>query len=235
MKMPDDPRFPLKWPFGWKRTAPADRQRFTAREATQVAKQVWDASNQRHVDRVVHGTKPVSMRTACERLAYQLEKVGAAVAVLSTNVELTMAGEPRGDRRDPEDPGAAVYFRLLDKDRVLACDCWQSVAQNIAAIAGHIEALRRIERYGVGTLAQAFTGYDALPAPGADNRAPWRRTFEFKPTDLITPEIVQARYRSMAKQFATNEGALLNLNLAREAALQELSAGPTMSFTGPRL
>jgi hypothetical protein len=33
------------------------------------------------------------------------------------------------------------------------------VADNIAAIAAHIDAIRRQDRYGVGTLDQAFAGY----------------------------------------------------------------------------
>jgi len=36
------------------------------------------------------------------------------------------------------------------------------VSDNIAAIAAHIEALRAQERYGVGTIEQAFAGYSAL-------------------------------------------------------------------------
>jgi hypothetical protein len=39
------------------------------------------------------------------------------------------------------------------------------VAQNIAAIADHIDAMRRMERYGVATMTQMFTGFLALPAP----------------------------------------------------------------------
>lgn len=235
--MREDPRFPLQWPFGWQRTKASDRVRSGFSETAQVERSGYETvnGNYQRVTKVVRGTKSVTLRTACVRLQEQLERMEAADVVLSTNVELTLGGEPRADRRAPDDPGAAVYFRLLGKERVLACDKFVSVAENITALANHIDAMRRIERYGVGTLDQAFTGYDRLPSPNADNRAPWRKEFGFKPTDLVTPEVVQARYRSMAKQFATNEQALLNLNLAREAALQELKAGPSMSFTGPRM
>ena len=62
----------------------------------------------------------------------------------------------------PDDPGVAVYFQLHDKERVLACDKWDTVADNIAAIAAHIDGIRRQDRYGVGTIDQAFAGYSAL-------------------------------------------------------------------------
>jgi hypothetical protein len=63
-----------------------------------------------------------------------------------------------------------VYFKLHGKDRVLACDKWDRVADNIAAIAAHIDAIRRQDRYGVGTIDQAFAGYSALPPPGGTSR-----------------------------------------------------------------
>ena len=75
----------------------------------------------------------------------------------------------------PDDPGVAVYFQLHDKERVLACDKWDTVADNIAAIAAHIDGIRRQDRYGVGTIDQAFAGYSALPPPGGTSRPtrPW--------------------------------------------------------------
>ena len=92
--------------------------------------------------------------------------------VVSTNIETRNDGMPRSDRRDPVDPGVAVYFRANDTDYCMPCDKWNRVADNIAAIAGHIEAIRRIERYGVQTLNDAFSGFVALPASGD---RPWRR------------------------------------------------------------
>jgi hypothetical protein len=228
----DDPRFPLQWPFGWKRTASADRARSGFSEAAMVSRHSYDTVNgsYQRVTKEVRGTKGVTLRTACARLQDQLDRLGASDVVLSTNVELTVGGEPRGDRRTPDDPGAAVYFKLADangemKERVLACDKWQTVAENICAVANHVDAIRRVERYGVGTLDQAFTGYDALPPPGADNRPPWRGVLRFHPTAKVSPEDVQVNYRALAKAAATDEARLLDLNLAREAALRELSSG----------
>lgn len=65
----------------------------------------------------------------------------------------------------------AVYFRLKGEPRVLACDRWDRVADNMAALAAHIDAMRGQLRWGVGSLEQAFAGYKALPAMPASR--PW--------------------------------------------------------------
>lgn len=192
-----------------------------------VTRTVWKAPEPGQLSRYVpvtsKGSKKITLPTARERLDDQLERLGAQNALLSTNLQLTTYGLPRADRAAPTDVGVAVYFQLKNKDRVLACDRWMTVAENIAAIANHIDAIRRVERYGVGTLDQAFAGYDALPAPGADNRPHWRKVFEIdEPSPHVTPAMVQIRYRAKARQVGGNEAALLQLNLAREDALKEL-------------
>lgn len=88
--------------------------------------------------------------------------IGDWHVVISTNVELRLDGLPRSDRRDPVDPGVAVYWRDGDKKRVLACDKYHSVGENLYAIGKTIEATRAIERWGSVTAEQAFAGYVAL-------------------------------------------------------------------------
>ena len=59
-----------------------------------------------------------------------------------------------------------MYFKLesVPEGLVLACDRWLRVEDNIAAVAAHIGALRGIDRWGVGSVAQAFAGYKRLTA-----------------------------------------------------------------------
>ena len=45
---------------------------------------------------------------------------------------------------------ATLYFRLKDKPIVLACDRYDTVEANLAAIAAHIDAMRAMERHDVG-------------------------------------------------------------------------------------
>ncbi len=84
---------------------------------------------------------------------------------LSTNYELRVDGRPRRDRGVPLDKAVAFFFELDGQPHVLACDRWDRIEDNIAAIAAHIDALRGQERWGVADMKQAFAGHVALPAP----------------------------------------------------------------------
>ncbi|KQR83486.1 hypothetical protein [Sphingomonas sp. Leaf343] len=149
--------------------------------------------------------------------------------ILSTNIRFTASGarDQNVSRREPDDPGVAFYFDLDGKPHVLACDRWDSVADNIAAIAAHIEALRGQERWGVADLRQAFAGHVALAAPAAAHG--WRSTLGFSATARVTAADVDARYRDLAAARHPDRGgsveAMTTLNIARDAAKKELSRG----------
>ncbi len=116
-----------------------------------------------------------SMDAAASELHAEFSRLGIGDhnIVISTNVERRLDGQPYSNRKPPEDPGAAVYFILKRKPCVLAVDKWNRVEDNLYAIAKHIEALRGQERWGVGSVEQAFAGYTALPAPGGSGAAVW--------------------------------------------------------------
>jgi hypothetical protein len=192
-------RYPLSWPLGWKRTPRHQRQRAKF--------------SQRGSD--------ISVWGAVQRLSAEVERLGGRNPLLSTNLTTRLDGLPYSNQKDPDDPGAAVYFTLKGQPRCLACDTWSTVAGNIAALAAHIDALRRIDRYGVGTLEQAFAGYAALPAPAAD----WRSTFGI--TDSRPSlDVVERRYRELAQTAHPDKGGsdeeMARLNVAIESARAEL-------------
>lgn len=142
--------YPLSWPTGWPRAkmrldAPFHKKRDTGRGYSEKS--------------------AITMAQARQQLQGELDRLGARSIILSTNVELNLNGQPRGDRARPSDVGVACYFVLKGRDTGLACDKWYRVEDNIVAIARHIEAIRGQERWGVGSVEQAFTGYQALPAP----------------------------------------------------------------------
>jgi len=214
----DATRYPLSWPTGWKRT-PADQRKASRFSATSYGTYSSGGSYRR--------SRELTVADARKRLDLELERLGARDCLLSTNVELTTYGEPRSGRRPPDDPGAAVYFRINGKDRGLACDSWTTVACNIAAIAAHIDCIRGIDRYGVGTLDQAFAGYDALPPPGASAKVPWRKVFGFPALVPITKDDVNRHYKALAPQFhpdlqGGSHDAMAMLNAARDEALKEI-------------
>ena len=111
---------------------------------------------------------PITLSEARRRLSVQASSLDEHEGLrLSTNIRFTLAGtrDQNVSRREPDDPGAAFYFTLDGQPHVLACDRWDTVADNIAAIAAHVEALRGQERWGVADLRQAFAGHLVLPAP----------------------------------------------------------------------
>lgn len=119
-------RYPLTWPTGWKRTPTHARRRAAFR----------------------HNRTELSIYQATSRLQDELGRLGTQSEILSTNVETRLDGTPRSDRKAPIDPGVAVYFTLKGQPRCLACDKWDRVADNIAAIAAHIEAIRAVDEAG---------------------------------------------------------------------------------------
>lgn len=150
--------------------------------------------------------------------------------VISTNVQLRLDGLPYSNQRSPTDPGVSVWFTLpKDKQRrVLACDKWDLVEHNMRAIARHIEALRGQERWGVGSLEQAFRGYAALPASTDD----WRDVLEMRDDDgerthQFTAEEVTDAFRRLALTYHPDVGgsheAFLRLTAARDRAMKEIN------------
>lgn len=197
----DTAAYPLQWPVSW----PRARARYHAK---------WREEG--HL---------LSMSAALDRLYLELERMRADRIVVSSNVR------PAGyraelTREQAQDPGAAVYFRLKGQPRVLACDKWMRTPDNIAAIAAHIAAARGQERWGVGTLDQAFAGYLALPPVAA--RKPWWEWLGYvqQPRSAHIDEI-RARYLERIERAHPDRGGNANLaaeiNAAWEEAQRELA------------
>jgi hypothetical protein len=195
-------RFPLAWPAGWVRT-PAHKR--TA--ATFSTKATAD--------------RRLTVFAALQRLEGEVDRLGAVNPTLSSNVPLRLDGRPRSDA-EPPDVGVAIYFTFRGKATVFACDKYRRVADNIAAIAAHIDALRRIERYGVGSLEQALAGYKALPA---DTAADWRAVMGFPREARVTASMIDARYIQLARERHPDAGGsdigFHQLSRAKEFALRE--------------
>jgi len=208
-------RYPLQWPIGWNRT-PAQR-----REPGRFATRRY-SDNSRLED--------VTVAEAVQRLLAELLRMAIAEGdvVISTNVRTRLDGLPHSGEREPDDPGAAVYWRDMGRDRCMAIDRYSRVAQNIAALAATIEAMRAIERHGgAAILDRAFTGFTALPAPiVAGMKRPWRDVLGFPADYPVSPALLTERYRSRASQEHPDKGgdaaAMAELNAARDEALQEL-------------
>lgn len=182
--------FPLSWPPGWPRTPPGREQR--ARFNVKIQGSTYQRKGQ------------VTLYVGRERLLDELRRLGATDVVLSSNIPVRLDGLPYSKAAEPRDHGVAVYFRIKREPRVLACDKWDRVADNMAALAAHVEAIRGQMRWGVGSLEQAFGGYRALPAMG--DVKPWWAVLGV-PQDAPMPAVERRRDELLMKHHPDKGGS----------------------------
>jgi hypothetical protein len=204
--------FPLSWPDGWKRTEPASRVHAQFGRTDSELKK-----------------RQLSVADAVRRLLDQLRRMSIPDwnVIVSTNVPLRLDGMPRSDN-EPADPGAAVYWKKDDRQvmRCMAIDRYTRVADNLAAIAATLEAMRAIERHGGGAiLERAFLGFAALPEKASQ---PWREVLGIEGAASL--DLVESRFRALVKVHHPDQGGekerakFEEIVQAREAARLELAS-----------
>jgi hypothetical protein len=198
--------YPLQWPIGWPRTEPNHRQRARFGSGNKPG-----------------GVRQLTIAQGRDRLIAQLRMLSAVRYVISTNLPVRRDGLLYADARNPADPGAAVYFQLPDehgnmRPQALAVDKWDRLADNLAALAAHVDALRGIDRWGVGTRAQAFAGYKALAA--MDERKAWWQVLGFTNMPATWGE-AKKRYDELMWKHHPDRGGNPNQAAEVNAAWQE--------------
>lgn len=194
--------YPLSWPTGRNRTP----------------------ANIRAEARFRDFGEPVTRASAVARLEDQLRRLpGVMHAALSCNERMGRSTGPKAPVGHAKaDPGAAVVFFMRGRELCLACDRWTRLPDNISAIAAHIDALRGQERWGVGTLEEAFAGFLALPSPHpltgpGDPALPWRALLGNPATFTEARE----RHRSAMRTAHPDAGGSHALAASLNAALEE--------------
>lgn len=197
--------FPLAWPVGTARTPANKRQRARFCSATRSAG--WKRQSE------------LTIYVGICRIREAVEHLVAANLVISTNVPTRLDGLPYSKSREPDDPGVAVYFVVKGRPRCMSCDRWDRVADNMAAIAATIEAMRGVERWGCMDIERVFAGTLALPSVGA--RKPWWETLGFKAAPGTFAEVSQ-KYMDLIAMFHPDRGGNANqaaeINAARDEA-----------------
>lgn len=215
--------YPLSWPEGWKRTTVNLRTRahFNKKErqySTPVA-----GVQQRSYMR----PRAITVSDGIEPVLEQLGRMGVdrQDVIISTNVRTRVDGLPRSGEREPEDPGAAIYWKVgKQPTRSMAVDRYDRVADNLAALGATLEAMRAIERHGGAEILQrAFLGFAALPEKASQS---WRLHLGFKEDEKVTADAVKAAFRTLALSHHPDKGGdgdkWQDLCLARENALRDL-------------
>lgn len=212
--MSQDSRFPLVWPPGWRRTPDVHRK------SAHFGKRVMRYSDQGQPQYSVKERLTISQATG--RVLRELGALGTKAPIISTNLRLRNDGLPMSGQREPVDPGAAVYWTDKKKrQKVMASDQYTKTADNLAAIAATLEAMRAIERHGGAMiLDRAFTGFEALPAPNV-----WWLVLQVKETATLAE--VKAAYQHLAKlrhpDAGGSDAAMADLHWAYDQAKKELS------------
>lgn len=121
------------------------------------------------------------------------------------------------------DPAVVVSFDLDGQEYTIAVDALTDPAQNLAAIAQAIDAMRAVERYGVFTVSQLLHSFAALPAPGTSHP---QRVSPFAGMD--TAADINKKYRALAAERHPDKGgsteAMAELNRWRDEALREVTS-----------
>jgi hypothetical protein len=207
--------YPLVWPSH----IPRKKIRFQSAFVSKKQVQGFDGPARAMLHARHHVQRNTRKTLADALLALQLEvdrmRHDKIAEVLSTNLRTRLDGYPRADQAQPTDPGAALYFNRGGQRICMPCDKWNRVEDNIYAIAMHINAMRGMERWGVGTTEQAFAGYKALTT--GEN---WWDVLGVERSWPV--ETIQKSYRLKAMQTHQHGGDLARLNIARDQALIEL-------------
>ena len=219
--------YPLCWPAGWRRTNPSQQKRgkFSVRREGKYGMRNQD----------------VTVAQGCRRVLDSLQMMGIPdyQVIVSTNLKVRLDGLPYSNQREPEDVGVAVYWMETQewnklnnpdpKHNVMAIDLYARLADNLAAVAATLEAMRAIERHGgAAILKRAFQGFQALPSPND-----WRHVMGFEETPNW--DEVERKYRTLSKQRHPDTGGteemMSQLNRAHDDARRELTIQPYMCGT----
>lgn len=198
---------PLEWPAGVPRTPAEERERakFGSRDGAR-----W-------------GLSPLSVPQGRNRLVEELDRLGADNVVITSDYRVKQDGYPYANATEPDDSGVSAYFDLEGERKSIAVDRYTRVADNLAAIAATVEAMRAIERHGGATiLRSAMSGFRALPAAGSGD--PWWTVLGAdSPDELTTLESINAAFRRRAREAHPDRGGSIEefsrLKHAREQAL----------------
>jgi hypothetical protein len=159
---------------------------------------------------------------AVDEVLRQLRLLGATHIVISSNLRLRSDGLPLANQAQPTDRGVAVYFKIDKEPRVIACDRWSRVQDNLWAIAKDIDATRGKLRWGASTLHEAFAGYAALPQPAkADD---WWVVLGLPRN--TTRDRINERWRELARTHHPDAGGsdamMATINAARDEGLKQI-------------
>lgn len=171
----------------------------------------------------------------------ELKQINARNVVIQlalTDDDIRRDGLPRANSR-PSHPGVILSFeKFLPKGKLVGqwqsismpCDQYRNWEDNLRAIALSLEALRKVDRYGVTQNGEQYTGWTALPEPNnGDIKTPQEAAaFIAQYSDALVNEVLNsttiylAAYRMAARRLhpdttADKEGATKDFQRLQQA------------------
>jgi len=214
----NETRYPLCWPEGWKRCSTRTSARFGRDESySNSGGTTWKRR------------KELTIADGVDRVYAELARMGVGDwnVIVSTNVEPTLRGTPRSTNEKIKDPGVAVYWRdRKERKKCMAVDRYDRVADNLAAIAATLDAMRAIERHGgAEILERTFLGFAQLPERSGKN---WRDVLGFSEDANPTLDEINDKFRELAKTLHPDTSGgdherMVQLTTAKADAKLELS------------
>lgn len=210
--------YPLQWPTGWPRTE-SDCRKYGRFNTKSNNSHGWSRSQDITISQAINRIgKEIEAFDGTQRT---WERINPNETIISTNLKVRRSdGLPASSQKQPEDPGAAVYFKLDGKHQCIPCDAYTTVAQNLAGVAATLAALRTLERHGSGIMQKAFTGFEALPDPA---KLSWREVLGYYGDDRAQCKVI---YRVKIKESHPDNGgsasAAAAINKAWDEAKLEL-------------
>lgn len=145
----------------------------------------------------------------------QLDAKHLVIEVDCDESQIRRDGQPRADAR-MRSPGVILSFDSRHGPLRYACDAFLAYRDNIRALALGLEALRKVERYGIATRAEQYTGWKALPSGIALGAGPMSRAEATAVlADLAggfydgvdsSPETIKAAFRHALKLHHPDQG-----------------------------
>lgn len=194
--------YPLAWPPGW--------QRIESYRRSDAKFNVGGSGKGRRVE----------ISDGVTRVYQQLGAFGVRESdiVISSMLRVRLDGQPYRDQPvGGLDPGVAVYWQQKGKQQCMAIDRYKRMADNLAAIAATLEAMRAIDRHGgAEILERAFTGFAQLATP--------EQPFQVLGVGAnASREEVERAYRLLAAKHHPDRGGdeqqMARINAARDALL----------------
>lgn len=191
---------PLRLPAGWIKTAPSLRS--------------YDNQFSRSL-------------TITEALGYLEEELRLLIPkdVVTIYSGYDQLPSERGRKAVSKDTGISLLIRHADGQAMVACDKWALTEHNLYALSLSVRALRSFEPWGVAstrTMLDLFSVQtsSAKTTTEMEGAPDWMVRLGLGPS--ATLEDANTIYRRRAKEVATDEHALMELNQAIEQARKYL-------------